>query len=262
MSASISCREHILWRPETEPHEPTDTLVLTAPSGRFVDTRVLKSAQYVPSPHDRLSPHHLDWAFAGTSVSTTLSDNPDINNGGPYRFTRWTHTLDSRSQDTTDLSDAGNMFPDPSAPSGEHRTLEIGAMVNPETGLMTEYEEVWRDFGPKAVVGEEGGKVQCLVLHFEGGGEEGDGVCGVVVRVGGFCQGVVRVGEQFALERWEVQGEEGRWVRKYRFGELWVPCAVVAREAQKVKEEGEVRYGDSIWKVVEKAEWEEGKEDS
>lgn len=56
MSASISCREHILWRPETEPHEPTDTLVLTAPSGRFVDTRVLKSAQYVPSPHGTQPP--------------------------------------------------------------------------------------------------------------------------------------------------------------------------------------------------------------
>lgn len=54
-SASVSERRSIRW-PPAPASEPTDTLVLSGPTGVFVDVRFLKDA-----PGEGV----LDWAFAG-----------------------------------------------------------------------------------------------------------------------------------------------------------------------------------------------------
>jgi len=96
-----------------------------------------------------------------------------------------------------------------------------------------------------------------LLLH-----DEEHRVKGMVVRVGQFCQGVVKVGERFALERWEWKGREmvregddsraraGGWKRAVRVGDWWLPCGAALRE-DLLKEGGEVKHQDMAWKVVE-----------
>ncbi|KAJ7468498.1 hypothetical protein FB451DRAFT_1400875 [Mycena latifolia] len=54
--------------------------------------------------------------------------------------TKFTHHIDSRTVNPLDVVDVGTNTPLP-----DGRTLEVGEMVNPATGEVTAYEEVWRD---------------------------------------------------------------------------------------------------------------------
>ncbi|KAJ7145997.1 hypothetical protein C8R44DRAFT_756301 [Mycena epipterygia] len=114
--ASISFRQSIRWLPD-EASEPTQTIVLTAlESGAFLDVRFDKENG------------KLDWAFAGYRSSV-----------GP-NSTKFTHHIDSRTLNPLDVVDLGTNTPLP-----DGTTLEVGEMVNPVTGMVTGYEEVWRD---------------------------------------------------------------------------------------------------------------------
>ncbi|KAJ7153589.1 hypothetical protein C8R43DRAFT_1002674 [Mycena crocata] len=114
--ASISTRESIRWLPD-EPSEPTQTIVLTAlEGGVFLDVRFEKESG------------KLDWAFAGYRTS----EEPHT--------TTFTHHIDSRTLDPLAVVDVGRNTPLP-----DGTILEAGEMVNPETGALTGYEEVWRD---------------------------------------------------------------------------------------------------------------------
>ena len=122
-------------------------------------------------------------------------------------------------------------------PCADGRTVERGAMVNPATGRRQEYEECWTD--------EEGEGVVVLVL-------EDGGAKGMVVRVGGWCQGIIKVvrgGEaEVSVERWKRE-EHGGWKRVVRLGRLWLPCAVTWERG--MRRGGEVKYHGFEWRVVE-----------
>ncbi|KAF5314276.1 hypothetical protein D9619_011849 [Psilocybe cf. subviscida] len=112
--SSISLRRSIRWLPDP-PSEPTHTVVLIGPSGVFLDVRFLKA-----------SPKQIDWAFAG--YRTEVSPN----------VVEFKHHIDSRT--TEPVVDTGtNSTISPGV------TLEVGEMVNPETGKMTAYEEIWEE---------------------------------------------------------------------------------------------------------------------
>ncbi|KJA17150.1 hypothetical protein HYPSUDRAFT_146874 [Hypholoma sublateritium FD-334 SS-4] len=117
-SASVSERRSIRW-PPAPASEPTDTLVLSGATGVFVDVRFLKDA-----PGEGV----LDWAFAGVKE--------ELRDGG----VRFVHHIDSRTLDARSVVDAGYNTP---LPDGD--TLEVGEMVNPATGRVAPYEEVWRE---------------------------------------------------------------------------------------------------------------------
>ncbi|KAJ7670517.1 hypothetical protein B0H17DRAFT_1085753 [Mycena rosella] len=115
-AASISFRESIRWLPDAA-SEPTQTIVLTGlESGVFLDVRFQKESG------------ELDWAFAGYRSQA-----------GP-NSTKFTHHIDSRTPDALDVVDLGTNTPLP-----DGTTLEVGEMLNPATGRLTAYEEVWRD---------------------------------------------------------------------------------------------------------------------
>ncbi|KIK59597.1 hypothetical protein GYMLUDRAFT_169498 [Collybiopsis luxurians FD-317 M1] len=117
MSSTISFRESIRWIPD-EASEPTDTVVLTGgKSGVFLDVRFFKDS------------NGLDWAFAGYRSTE-----------GGKELIKFTHLIDSRTTDPLQMVDYGS---NTDLPNGT--TLERGEMINPATGKMTEYEEVWRD---------------------------------------------------------------------------------------------------------------------
>lgn len=103
-------------------------------------------------------------------------------------------------------------------PQPDGSVLEVGSMVNADTGRMTDYEEVWvsLDARTEQEMGGKGEGVVCVVARLEK-----EGFRGMVVRLGQFCQGVV-VGDDggFGVERWEWTGDGEGWVRKFGEGEV------------------------------------------
>jgi hypothetical protein len=146
--ASVSHRYSIRWLPD-EASEPTSTLVLTLDSGFYIDIRIkhgstdqppsclpikddsLLSSYANAETKDSMHDMHLDWGFAGQSVSS-----------GQPRHCTWEHYVDSTQSlfANRPLSDSGTMYPQP-----DGKTLEKGNMTNPSTGKETDYEEIWED---------------------------------------------------------------------------------------------------------------------
>ncbi|EME76932.1 uncharacterized protein MYCFIDRAFT_111364, partial [Pseudocercospora fijiensis CIRAD86] len=242
-----SKRQWIRWEsdhhPPSQPHEPTNTLVLTSPGSRFVDIRILNSGHSDPEipqlARDAaiLPSSHLDWAFAGTSTSEILPT------GGTK--STWTHFVDSRHPDVSKVSDSALMFPQP---NGQGLTLESGSMLNVSTNQIEKYEEMWLEIPPRTTnkSNKTAENVEVVVLELW---DDEAGTRGMVVRVGSFCQGVVRRGEGFSVERWEWE-EKGGWRRVVRMGDLWMPCGV-AMERGELVVGGKVRFGEDVWGIVE-----------
>ncbi|KAF5680483.1 hypothetical protein FCIRC_5801 [Fusarium circinatum] len=209
-------------------------VVVTSPRlKRFVDLRILLpdndpswTGQDEPLPLSR-----LDWAIAGTTVSTKIPD-PEGNLTSHSTFHQW---ISSRTLD----SDAGFMYPQPN-----DLTLEKGSMVNPNTGIDTAYEELWHDATPTAVPGEPA--VRAIVLQTE---DEKNGVRGSVVRLGRYAQGLIRVGEHISLERWEWK--DG-WERTIRMGDAELPIEKILGE-EALKEDDTVDVHGREWKVIEES---------
>ncbi|KAF2210571.1 hypothetical protein CERZMDRAFT_99188 [Cercospora zeae-maydis SCOH1-5] len=247
MAPHISVRDFIRYPATADPEEPTSTLVLTSSGNRFVDTRILKEgAGLIPqlAIEAGLLPFaHLDWAFAGTS-SSSKNSNGDVQSV-------WKHWIDSRTLLPESVSDSGVMTPMP-----DGRSLESGAMADPVTGKLVSYEEMWRDI-EASVCGEEHSGVKCVVLQMEceTDVEKEDRARGMVIRLGQFCQGVVRVGEAFALERWvwedAAEKDVGGWRRQVRIGDLFLPCGPVMEHFDRLKVGGKITYEGFEWEVVE-----------
>ncbi|RDB23851.1 hypothetical protein Hypma_009225 [Hypsizygus marmoreus] len=115
-AAFVSFRLSIRWLPE-EASEPTHTIVLTGVRrGIFLDVRFFKGTK------------ELDWAFAG--YRTTDPNNPNV--------IKFRHDIDSRTLESVEDSGTNTTLPDGT-------TLEIGEMIDPRTGKITPFEEIWRD---------------------------------------------------------------------------------------------------------------------
>ncbi|KAK1519698.1 uncharacterized protein CCOS01_11349 [Colletotrichum costaricense] len=242
---SISFREHIRWIPD-EASEPTSTIVLTSPQRRFVDLRILKQTPTVDGVQDTHGIERLEWGIAGTSSSSARTDDQ----GAEVRHSRWEHWIDSRTTEPENAADEGDMYEQP-----DGLTLEKGRMVNPATGAETDYEELWRDVEPVTVppvgAAAEGGEapkgVECVVLKHE---DETSGARGMVVWLGRFCQGISRVGEEVAAERWEWKEGEG-WRRTVRIGDRALPCEVLLMTGAALSVGTHVVHEEVVWDVLE-----------
>lgn len=179
----------------------------------------------------------LDWAMAGFSSSTVISDG--------HSLSQWRHWIDSRAIDAP--PDEGHMYAQPDGLS----TLEKGQMMNPATGKDTDYEEMWYDPPPKKTGGD---KAVCSVLVME---DEKAGKKGMFVRLGEWAQVFVRDGPgegDLVAERWGWRDDDGKgWRRIVRLGdgERKLPCEEVLLGA---KLKSEYQVGDEVWKVVEDVE--------
>jgi hypothetical protein len=148
------------------------------------------------------------------------------------------HWVDSRTKDAESATDEGDEYEQPGG-----LTLEKGSMVNPDTGRMTDYEEVWRSVKPRR---DERG-ARCVVLETRN--EEGT-VRGRVVRLGQYCQGLLRDGDEISLERWELNGE---WKKTVAMGPKGLPCGQVVKEEVEWAEGATVQVEGYAWAVVETA---------
>jgi hypothetical protein len=208
-------------------------LVLTSPKKFFLDLRFTKP---LPSPNSD-GQAILEWGFAGYSKR----DGPKA---------RWIHLVDSRYDDPP--VDAGVTE---DLENGD--VLETGEMLNWEKGEIGAYEELWRDFEvvPKIAV--------VWVLD----GENGDGktlgaeqlrIRGAIVRVGEWCQGIVKIDGKVTAERWLL--EESAWKRVCKVGHAELPfSSLVFSEGPGVTgegfPEGEKATGGLKWRMIERSAW-------
>ncbi|POS72987.1 hypothetical protein DHEL01_v208624 [Diaporthe helianthi] len=242
---SISIRKHIRWG-AGPPAEPTSTLVLTSPGRRFfVDVRVLTAASpslgSVTGPDNEsagsLPRDSLDWAFAGTS-STTKTFGPD---GSDTTHSVFNHWVDSRTTEPQLVRDEGDM----TAHAGG-LALEVGNMVNPATGRMTAYEELWSDEVPVRAGAQN---PSCVVFQLS---DEPGSKRGQFILLGRYAQGVLRVGDTFTAERWVWNEEHGRWKQTVKVGDNSEPLGFLVDGRHRPDKAGDNVEGSAgTWTVVE-----------
>ncbi|KKY37147.1 hypothetical protein UCDDA912_g02787 [Diaporthe ampelina] len=187
-------------------------MVLTSPGRRFVDVRVLTAAspgmgldtELGHETFGSLTTDRLDWAFAGESSSSKVSRA----DGSEVMHSVFNHWVDSRTTEPQLVRDEGDMVP---CPGG--LALEVGSMVNPATGRMTPYEELWLDKVP-APSGAQNPECVVFQLLDEPGAKRGQFVC-----LGPYAQGVLRVGDTFTAERWLWSERYSRWEQTVKAGD-------------------------------------------
>jgi Protein HRI1 len=236
--------------------EPTSTLVLMSRNLHFVDLRILKPLN--PSepdlPNEGGPNSRLEWAFSGVAKYTELPG---------CVHAEWSHEIDSRANDPD--KDEGDLIP-----QHDGSVLEIGRMVNPATGKMTEYEEVWADLEVE-VIGEDSQRISIVIAVVD----DLRGIKGKIVRVGQWCQGISKVGTVTHVERWHWVGKkqgtmaagkgkhqsDGSWERVAKIGGAYIPCSLAfvsgtqLNGAPAAEEGDELKVGDTTWRVIEKYVW-------
>ncbi len=205
----------------------------------------IKKDQYQKEQHRKdeiQSENILDWAFAGTSSTTQASSGPgDVK---PLHSV-WEHWIDSKSDNPQ--PDEGDMWP-----QNNSDVLERGTQVHPLTGVRTEYEELWGDLQVEKV-GKEEERVS-IVLRVE---NHESNIRGMVVRVGDWCQGIMKSRGALNIERWRWIKTKDNWERLVKIGSSDLPCAI-ACDNQMVREKGIrgiIMFDDLEWNIVEYFSW-------
>lgn len=161
----------------------------------------------------------------------------------------WHHWVDSRVVDAAGTNDEGLMTNYEGENSyGEELELETGNMLNPITGQKQDYEEVWANI-PQEAAGHE--SQICVVLIAESTSKREP--TGMVVRVGQYCQGVLRIGDKFVVERWQWVARVQTWKRVVRIGDGELPCALACNSGPELTLGAQYQSdkGDFHWKVEE-----------
>ncbi|KAL8650351.1 MAG: hypothetical protein Q9210_003875 [Variospora velana] len=240
---ALSQGKHIHHVVPGEPEEPTSTIVLTSAHRFYVDIRVLKdhpSEADIGSGSQSYLSNPIQWAFAGTSESVCDSNGKC--------FSTWHHWIDSQTDDPA--RDRGEM-----STQDDGDVLENGITLNPETGMEELYEELWTDL-PLTPGSSSGPARICVVLRVE---EVETGMRGMVVRVGRWCQGILKKDGAVSLERWQwvediENSRDGTWDVTVRVGADELPCKHIL-DVEKSVEGTKIDCGAFSWEVVEVSTW-------
>ncbi|KAL1640774.1 hypothetical protein SLS58_006596 [Diplodia intermedia] len=260
-AGDISVREWICWEGES-PMEPTSTLVLTAPSNTFVDTRLLLPTPFTPTaelplPNAGGPLNRLEWAFSGVSETlppivmpqmpqmqhaaaharapplapvdySRLCDFSAAGPGGGGMVSvprkRWNHLIDTKcvAPGQEPAPDEGEMYAVAGRPEA---CLEIGRMEREKgSGIVLGYQEMWVSVQPRLVGSETRRRGVVLSLDMPEHRARG-----VIVRVAQYCQALLIANGQIDLERWEylvgAPGNPPEWHRVAKLGSRFLPCA-------------------------------------
>ena len=143
----------------------------------------------------------------------------------------WDHWIDSKSDEPE--SDEGDM-----TVQEDGTVLEEGINEDAASGSKEHYEELWEDL-PVEPFGEQQNR-SSVVLKAD---SSEDQVKGLVLKIGGWCQGILKNNRGLTVERWRrqppndsmdgtalpVEEEESTrtrndWVRVFRVGNGTLPC--------------------------------------
>lgn len=202
--------------------------------------------------------HEIDWAFAGV---VNRADS-----GGS-----WIHWLDSRTDSPE--SDSGTFE---TLPNGD--VMERGTMRD-KNGVIRPYEEIWRDeivtkslvavLVAQSFTAEENRQFSKLPNEYLIMGGQNiisaapPGCVGMIIRVGDWCQGILKSQDRIVAERWHyLRNPVGnQWSLEFQTGQGELPCDKVCDwldEDSKGGSKGEfyqigdpVTIGDVIWTLVE-----------
>lgn len=223
--------------------------------------------------------HIIDWAFAGKTHSREITNKKKTSVGGggggrgreeagPCKHSVWEHWIDSKSASpkTTTPPDEGDMY---TLANGD--VLERGKQSHPTiAGKECEYEELWTDVKIETIPGErndldeaeeeEGGREKRVSVVIKAEDPQGR-VVGLVIRIGGWVQGVMRNTDgTLGVERWcwkgdELEGKEG-WRCVVQVGDGMMPCPMTFGGAAVFLKEGQGIPGSGgAWTVVEICRW-------
>jgi len=200
----------VSWPPLFPASETTDTLVFTFPSNHTIDLRFRKNGEHRGT---------LDWGFAGRVVIE----------GSKITFV---HFVDSRNPtDPLSVQDSGHFS---ILPNGDE--LETGEMLNPATGRVMAYEEIWRKLPLLDTA------VDAICLESVGG--DGKAFIG---QIGQRFQGIFVQGESVTAVRRIYR--EGIWEDLYKVGKHLeeLPCFNNAEDDWKPGQE--VEFQKRVWIV-------------
>lgn len=188
----------------------------------------------------------LEWAFAGKSHTSKEATSDGVTQP---QHSVWEHWIDSKSNNPS--VDEGDMW---LQPNGD--ILERGFQSHPFTGTQCEYEELWGDL-EVVVVGEEGKRVS-VALKVE---DDVSSTRGLVVRVGNWCQGILKIGDEITVERWHsklpqhsAKSKLSDWIREMKIGHGALPCEATFN-IKDIEEDAFILSNDLQWKVIEKYSW-------
>lgn len=162
--------------------------------------------------------------------------------GPDVKLSTFEHWIDSRTLDVASATDEGYMYP-METDGQDELVLEVGNMVNPETGLPTDYEEVWIEREPESVPGEEGSQI--VVLDYDEGVEHR----GRIVKVGRLCQALLRIKNEVIAERWEWSDRKGWWRNTLVDHNGALPCKQFLRSL----DDDTIEHDGRTWRVVERS---------
>lgn len=122
--------------------------------------------------------------------------------------------------------------------------IERGSMAHLDTGEVREYEEAWRAV---PILPDGSGKRTAVLLEIRRDDRDITRR-GSVVRVGQYCQGIVRVDGVISVQRWLWTA--GTWTNVGQVGDFDIPCDATWGDVQ----EGDiVERGGAVWDVKEVA---------
>jgi len=128
-----------------------------------------------------------------------------------------------------------------------NEVLEKGAMVNPSTEKLTEYEELWQDLHPVRVGDEK--EFVSWVLKTENSNRN---IRGMAIRIGEWIEGVLRIDDQISVVRWQWSTGKG-WERLLAIGQLQLNQDVFSEKEIFL---GQVFAGDGLtWDCIESFRW-------
>ena len=234
-----------------EPIENTSTIVLTSKDSHFVDVRILLEPYKLEKGMASNTEACLQWAFAGKSRMTAEKKNEK----GDTIFWHnvWDHWIDSKSNKPE--IDEGEM-----TVQKDGTVLEEGVNVNAATGAVEHYEELWDDL-PVEAIGKKQNRSSIVVKA----DHPNENMKGLVIKVGGWCQGIAKHGDELTVQRWrrQPQNESGHgdestmtrndWVRVFNLGTGVLPCMEICSNTT-----GKLGYNsvmkdkcDVEWRVIE-----------
>lgn len=208
----------------------------------------------------------IDWAFAGKCRS---QKDPTTGRGlGSRSHTVWDHWIDSKGDE--EVSNEADM-----TIQYDLTVLEEGMTVTAD-GKEQRYEELWEELYIEPL-----GKKQnrhCIVLRADNMELK---MKGLVIKIGGWCQGIMKKGDELTVERWQLKPSKpdddekaseiktidddpsrtrNNWVRTFKFGPETLACRDVCENADgKLGSTIVHLYGDKEnlieWRIIEEYYW-------
>ena len=137
-------------------------------------------------------------------------------------------------------------------PGGD--VLECGEHPNKTTGEVEKYEELWGNVPVQQVEKQLPEGVGHVSIVAKAENSEKKKIRGMVVRVGDWCQGILKEGEEITVERWHWMKGAG-WKRIARLGTGKLLHCALALDEGMIKEGKRYGYEDMEWEIVELYHW-------